>query len=132
AIMRGDDPPPGAKWHTSFRLAGVQPRPDVPIYIAALSPAMLRLAGEIGDGVLLWLCNPNYIRDIVVPTVREGRERVGRSLEGFDIVPAVPAAVTEDRASAYDVMRSDLLPYFTLPFYRTMLDRSGFGDEIAA
>jgi hypothetical protein len=29
-------------------------------------------------------------------------------------------------------MRSDLLPYFTLPFYRTMLDRSGYGDELAA
>jgi hypothetical protein len=29
-------------------------------------------------------------------------------------------------------MRSNLVPYFSLPFYRAMLDRSGFGDEIAA
>jgi probable F420-dependent oxidoreductase len=132
AIARGDDPPAGEKWRTSFHLAGVEPRPDVKIYIAGLSPAMLRLAGELGDGVLLWLCNPNYIRDIVVPSVREGRERAGRPLEGFDIVPAVPAAVTDDRAAAYDVMRRDLLPYFTLPFYRAMLDRSGYGEELAA
>jgi alkanesulfonate monooxygenase SsuD/methylene tetrahydromethanopterin reductase-like flavin-dependent oxidoreductase (luciferase family) len=132
AIVRGEDPPTGGKWHSVFRLAGVDPRPDVRIYIAALSPAMLRLAGEIGDGVLLWLCNPNYIRDVVVPSVREGRERAGASLEGFDIVPAVPSAVTDDRAGAYDVMRSDLLAYFSLPFYRAMLDRSGFGEEIAA
>jgi probable F420-dependent oxidoreductase len=132
AILRGEDPPEGERWRTSFRLAGVEPRPDVRIYIAALSPAMLRLAGEIADGVLLWLCNPDYIRDVVVPSVREGRERVGAALDGFDIVPAVPSAVTGDRAGAYDVMRSNLLPYFSLPFYRAMLDRSGFGDEIAA
>ena len=132
AILRGEDPPAGEKWRTAFRCAGVEPRPDVRIYIAALSPSMLRLAGEVGDGVLLWLCNPDYIRDVVVPSIREGRERAGATLDGFDIVPAVPAAVTDDRAAAYDVMRSDLLPYFSLPFYRSMLDRSGFGDELAA
>jgi probable F420-dependent oxidoreductase len=132
AILRGEDPPAGTRWRTSFHLAGLAPRPDVPIYIAALSPAMLRLAGEIADGVLLWLCNPSYIRDVVVPCVTAGRERAGVGLDGFDIVPAVPAAVTDDRAGAYDVMRTDLLPYFSLPFYRSMLDRSGFGEEIAA
>ena len=51
---------------------------------------MLRLAGEIGDGVMLWLCNPDYIRDVVIPAVSEGRERAGKSLDGFDIVAAVP------------------------------------------
>jgi probable F420-dependent oxidoreductase len=132
AIVRGEDPPPGDKWRTAFHLAGVGPRPAIRIYLAALSPAMLRLAGEIADGVLLWLCNPAYIRDVVVPSVRAGRERAGAPLDGFDIVPAVPAAVTDDREAAYAVMRSDLLPYFSLPFYRTMIERSGFGEEIAA
>ena len=76
----------------SFRFMGYEPRADLPIYVAALSPKMLRLAGEIADGVMLWLCNPNYIRDVVVPEVRAGRERAGKSLDGFDIVAAVPAA----------------------------------------
>ena len=53
---------------------------------------MLQLAGEIADGVLLWLCNPDYIRDIVIPQVRAGRERAGKTLEGFDVVAAVPSA----------------------------------------
>ena len=132
AILRGETPPEGDKWPTSFALAGLQPRPQTRIYIAALSPAMLRLAGEIADGVLLWLCNPNYIRDVVVPSVVEGRERAGAALDGFDIVPAIPSAVTDDRGAAFDVMRSDLLAYFSLPFYRAMLERSGFGEEIAA
>src|SRR5262249_10563858 len=97
----------------------------------ALSPRMLQLAGEIADGVLLWLCVPDYIRTVVVPEVTKGRERAGKELDGFDIVPAVPAAATDDVAAAHEVMRGDLIPYFALPFYRAMLERSGFGTELA-
>lgn len=132
AILRGEDPPRGEKWQTSFHLAGLDPRPALPVYIAALSPTMLRLAGEIADGVVLWLCNPSYIRDVVVPEVTRGRERAGLTLEGFDVVAAVPGALTDDRQSAYAAMRRDLLTYFGLPFYRAMIERSGFGADIAA
>ena len=79
AIFRGEDPPPGEKFRTGFHFMGYEPlRSDLPIYLAGLSPGMLRLAGEVADGVILWLCNPNYIRDVVVPTVREGREKAGK------------------------------------------------------
>jgi alkanesulfonate monooxygenase SsuD/methylene tetrahydromethanopterin reductase-like flavin-dependent oxidoreductase (luciferase family) len=132
AVLRGEPPPAGEKWNTGFHLVGLDPRPELPLYIAALSPAMLRLAGELGDGVLLWLCSPRYIRDVVVPEVTAGRERAGKSMEGFDIVPAVPAALTGDPAGAWAAMRRDLLPYFGLPFYRAMIERSGFGADIAA
>jgi probable F420-dependent oxidoreductase len=132
AIVRGEDPPVGEKWSTSFHLAGLDPRPEMPIFIAALSPAMLELAGEIGDGVMLWLCNPSYIRDVVGPAVRAGRDRAGKGIGGFEIVAAVPAALTDDKAAAYDGVRSELLTYFRLPFYRTMLERSGYGEDIAA
>jgi len=133
AILRGEQPPAdGEKWRTGFQLGGLDPRPDVPLYVAGLSPGMLRLAGEIADGVILWLCTPPYIRDVVIPAVREGRERAGKSLDGFDVVAAVPAGAVEDPADAHASMRRELLPYFGLPFYRAMLERSGFGDEIAA
>jgi alkanesulfonate monooxygenase SsuD/methylene tetrahydromethanopterin reductase-like flavin-dependent oxidoreductase (luciferase family) len=91
---------------------------------------MLRLAGEIGDGVMLWLCSPAYIRDVVIPEVTVGRERAGLTLEGFDVVPAVPSALTEDRDAAYAAMRGELIPYFGLPFYRAMIERSGFAADI--
>ncbi len=132
AILRGEDPPAGEKWRTGFRLLGVEPRPRLPIYVAALSPAMLRLAGEIADGVLLWLCTPKYIEDVVIPEVRAGRERAGLTLEGFDVAPAVPAALTDDPDAVRATMRGELIPYFGLPFYRAMIERSGFGGEIAA
>jgi alkanesulfonate monooxygenase SsuD/methylene tetrahydromethanopterin reductase-like flavin-dependent oxidoreductase (luciferase family) len=92
---------------------------------------MLRLAGEIADGVVLWLCNPAYIRETVVPAVSEGRAKAGKTLEGFDIVAAVPAAVTHEPEQARARLRAELIPYFSLPFYRAMLERAGFGEDIA-
>ncbi|HUA73359.1 MAG TPA: LLM class flavin-dependent oxidoreductase [Solirubrobacteraceae bacterium] len=130
AILRGENYDSGEKWQTGFQLAGIDTRPGLPIYVAALSPAMLRLAGEIGDGVLLWLCCPRYIEDVVIPELRTGRERAGKTLDGFDVVPAVPSALTEDRDGAYAAMRMELIPYFGLPFYRAMIERSGFGADI--
>jgi alkanesulfonate monooxygenase SsuD/methylene tetrahydromethanopterin reductase-like flavin-dependent oxidoreductase (luciferase family) len=132
AILAGETPPEGEFFKTRFGFMGYGPFPDLPIYIAALSPNMLRLAGEIGDGVVLWLCNPDYIREVVVPAVREGRERAGKTLDGFDVVAAVPVALAEDREAALASMRQDLIPYASLPFYRSMLERSGFADDLAA
>jgi F420-dependent oxidoreductase-like protein len=132
AILRGENPPAGQKWSSSFHLAGLDPRPQLPVYIAALSPAMLRLAGEVADGVMLWLCNPSYIREVVMPQLSAGRERAGKTMEGFDVVAAVPAALTSDVQQARSSLRLDLLPYFGLPFYRAMIERSGSGADIAA
>ena len=132
AIFRGEPPPEdNQKFKTNFQFMGYSTRPDFPIYIAALSPAMLRLAGELGDGVILWLCNPDYIRDVVVPEVTTGRERAGKTLEGFDIVAAVPSAVTDEPEQARAKLRKDLVPYFSLPFYRAMIERSGYEDDVA-
>ena len=132
AILRGEDPPQGERFASAFHFMGYEPRPDIPIYLAGLSPGMLRLAGEIADGVVLWLCNPEYIRRVVVPTVAEGRATAGKPPEGFDIVAAVPSAVTGEPAQAKAQLRSELIPYFSLPFYRKMIELSGFADDIAA
>jgi alkanesulfonate monooxygenase SsuD/methylene tetrahydromethanopterin reductase-like flavin-dependent oxidoreductase (luciferase family) len=131
AILRGEDPPEGDKFRTSFRFMGYEPRADIPIHLAGLSEKMLRLSGEIADGVVLWLCNPHYIRDVVVPAVSEGREKAGLPLEGFDIVAAVPAAVTGEPEEARGRLRKELTTYFSLPFYRGMIEASGFQRDVA-
>lgn len=131
AILRNEDPPQGETFRSYFHFMGFEPRPDIPIYLAGLAPGMLRLAGEIADGVVLWLCNPEYIRSTVVPSIAEGRAKAGKSPEGFDIVAAVPAAVTGEPDQAKAQLRSELIPYFSLPFYRKMIELSGFGDDLA-
>lgn len=120
--------------HYRARWAMAVPRrpPAPPIYLAALSAKMLELAGEIADGVVLWLCPPRYVREVALPAIARGRRRAGHALDGFDIVAAVPLAVTEDRAAALAAFRGELARYATLPFYRAMLQTAGLGDELAA
>jgi alkanesulfonate monooxygenase SsuD/methylene tetrahydromethanopterin reductase-like flavin-dependent oxidoreductase (luciferase family) len=132
AILAGEPPPPGERWSSTFAFIGFTPRPDIPIYQAALSPAMLRLAGEISDGVLLWATPSQYVRDVVIPEVTAGRARVGKSLEGFEILAAVPSSVTEDRDAALAGIRMELHRYFGLPFYRAMFEAAGFAADVAA
>jgi alkanesulfonate monooxygenase SsuD/methylene tetrahydromethanopterin reductase-like flavin-dependent oxidoreductase (luciferase family) len=132
AILRGDEPPDSKRFPTKFAFMGYAARAELPIYVAALSPNMIRLAGEVADGVMLWLCSPSYIRGTVIPALREGLERGGRSADGFDIVAAVPIALTNDADGARATFRNDLVPYASLPFYRAMLESSGFGEDIAA
>jgi alkanesulfonate monooxygenase SsuD/methylene tetrahydromethanopterin reductase-like flavin-dependent oxidoreductase (luciferase family) len=132
AILAGEPPPPGERWSSTFTFIGITPRPDIPIYQAALSPAMLRLAGEISDGVLLWACPSQYVRDVVVPEVTAGRARVGKSLEGFEILAAVPASAAADREAALAGIRLELHRYFGLPFYRAMFEAAGFAADLAA
>jgi len=130
AIFAGEDPPQSETFPTRFHFLGLRPRADLPIYIAALSPRMLELAGEVADGVILWLCNPDYIRDVVVAHVREGRRKADKPLDGFDIVAAVPTAVTDEVDGARATLRADLSPYFLLPFYRRMIERSGYEADV--
>jgi len=107
-------------------------RSTLPIMISALSPRMLELAGELADGVVLWMCGPSYIRDVVLPHVRAGREKAGKSMEGFEIVAAVQTSLTTNLDGARGVFRQVVERYSNLPFYRKVMDASGYAEELAA
>jgi F420-dependent oxidoreductase-like protein len=107
-------------------------RPEMPIMISALNPRMLELAGEAADGVVLWMCSPAYIRDHVVPAISAARARAGKTLEGFEIVAAVPVCLTSDRAAGLEVFKSTVERYASLPYYRRMMDASGFKEQLEA
>ena len=83
ALLAGGEPPAGLRWNSSFAFNGFKARADIPIYLAGLSPAMLRLAGEIADGVVLWACPASYVGDVVMREVAAGRARAGRGSRRF-------------------------------------------------
>jgi F420-dependent oxidoreductase-like protein len=114
--------------HWSLQMPARPPAP--PVYLAALSPKMCELAGEIADGAILWLCSPTYVREVAVPAIERGRRRAGKALDGFEIVAAVPLALTEDREGAGKAFRAELTRYIQLPFYRAMMERSGLGEAL--
>ena len=64
AILAGEPPPAGEKWQTSFALSGIGPYPELPALRrrAVAGDAAPRRRG-VADGAMLWLCNPEYIRD---------------------------------------------------------------------
>ncbi len=120
----------GTHYRVHWSAAMASPPPAPPIYLAALSRRMLELAGEIADGVILWLSPPAYVREVAVPALERGRRRAGKTLEGFEIVCAVPLAVTGDPDAARAAFRAELVRYAALPFYRAMLETSGFGAAL--
>ena len=107
-------------------------RSELPLMISALSPHMLELSGEIADGVVLGWCSPRYISEVVMPHVAAGREKAGKSMEGFEVVAVISACLTSDRASGLDVFRKSADRYASLPFYRRVMDASGFAEDLAA
>ena len=72
--------------------------PNPPIDVAAVNPWMLRMAGEVADGVHVHPLNhPMYLRETVIPNLREGAHRAGRSAEDLEIiVPAFIVPIDDD------------------------------------
>ena len=62
------------------------PYPTPPVTLAAVGPAMLRAAGEVGDGVRLHgFCTRKYFENVVLPELQTGLDRGGRSRENFQV-----------------------------------------------
>jgi alkanesulfonate monooxygenase SsuD/methylene tetrahydromethanopterin reductase-like flavin-dependent oxidoreductase (luciferase family) len=132
SILRAEPPPGGSRWRSTFAFTLAREPREVRLHLAALAPKMLRLAGAVADGVLLWSCPSSYVNDVVVPTVMEERERAGRPADGFEVMPIVAAACHDDRDEAVASLRTKLHRYFSLPFYRRMFAGAGFEDDLAA
>ena len=122
----------GKHYRAHWTLALPTRPPAPPIYLATLGPKMCELAGEIADGAILWLCPPDYVRDVAVPAMERGRRRAGKTLDGFVVASAVPLAVTNDRSAALAAFRNELTRYIALPFYRTMMEAGGLRDALAS
>jgi F420-dependent oxidoreductase-like protein len=83
----------------------VHPARDyIPIYLAAIGPKNLELAGEIADGWLALFFAPEHSGDLL-GHIRAGRTRAGLDLGGFDVVPTVPVVVGDDVQACADPVR---------------------------
>jgi F420-dependent oxidoreductase-like protein len=131
----------GERFEVHWSYAGPR-RPDLPILLAALRPRMLELAGEVADGVILWLATPEYVRDVALPAIQRGLERGGRSLAGFEVAVIVHVCNTEDIETGKDLTARILNPALRFGSYQAILDaqglhppegtRASFIDEVAA
>jgi F420-dependent oxidoreductase-like protein len=107
----------------------------VPIYLAAIGPNNVALAGEIADGWLPVLFAPEHVAEFR-PRLEEGAARAGRTLDGesFDVAPTVNLLVSDDADAARDAVRPILALYVggmgsrERNFYNRLVQRYGFED----
>lgn len=102
--------------------AGEPPR--TPILISALRANAFRLAGEVADGAISWICPPEYLIGTALPALRAGAASAGRPAP--PLVGHVPVAVSADRDAVRAAARAQFAVYPRLPFYRNMFADAGF------
>jgi alkanesulfonate monooxygenase SsuD/methylene tetrahydromethanopterin reductase-like flavin-dependent oxidoreductase (luciferase family) len=107
------------------------PATPVPIHFGALVKETARLAGEIADGVMLYIAPPERMRTMI-DTARAEAHRHGRKASDFSITTAFPVFLADDRKSALEAARRGLFFYVALPFYNRVIAKAGFETEASA
>ena len=105
----------------------LQAASQVPLLISALGPEAFRLAGEIADGVLPFMCPIPYLTTTALSALNAGAAAASRSRP--PIVAHVPVAFAEDRATALQAGRKAMSFYTTRPSYRNMFVAAGFSEQ---
>lgn len=108
---------------------------DIPIYTASITPAGLRCAGEVADGVFPVWMNPDQF-PVLGDSIEEGFAAAGggKGLKDFDIAPFVTVAANDDLDAAFDSLRPWLALYIGgmgakgKNFYNDYAQRLGYGD----
>jgi len=131
AILRGEALPETATVPArSFRLETPAPRPDLPIYVAALGPKMCQLAGELADGVILNWATPAYVREALA-NVHAGAARAGRDPAAIEVACYVRVAAGAPAGVLRQALARELTRYIAMPYYRRMFEHAGFGGGMA-
>lgn len=112
-------------------------RERIPIYLAAIGPRNLELAGEIADGWLAIFFSPEHAPEIMAPLVA-GRASANKTMEGFDVVPTVPVVLGDDPARCADPVRFYSALYIggmgsrDRNFYHQLACRMGYEEAAGA
>lgn len=111
-------------------------REEIPFYLAAIGPKNLELAGELFDGWLAIFYNPEFSGELKA-NILTGREKVGKTMEGFDIVPTVPVVIGDDVNECAGPIRAYSALYIggmgsrEKNFYNQLVSRMGYEDAAA-
>ena len=111
-----------------FRLTRTPEHP-IPIYVAALRPGMLRVAGEVGDGVIVnWLSADDVPKSVAV--CREAARRVGRDPDALEVTARLLINVDPPGPQSDVAVRRHVTAYLNVPVYRAFQEWLGRGDAL--
>ena len=91
--------------------------------LAAMGPAMLKLAGARTDGTILWMTAANVVESYIAPTINAAADEAGRPHPR--IVVGLPVMLSSDVDAARATAAEQFSNYGNLPSYRSMLDKQG-------
>ena len=113
----------------------VKPKGKIPVYVAAIGPRMQNVAGEVGDGVLGYFYSVRYVKDVLMPNLKEGLEKSGRRLRegGFEVAVGIPSLI-DDSEDRFEMIKP-LVAIFTIakgssPSYQRILGDLGFSENV--
>jgi alkanesulfonate monooxygenase SsuD/methylene tetrahydromethanopterin reductase-like flavin-dependent oxidoreductase (luciferase family) len=96
---------------------------SIPLLLAALGPRLLRVAGEVADGTILWMANARAVDSHVVPRITRAARDAGRAAPR--VVAGLPVAVHDDVDEARAAGGEQFAVYGTLPNYQRILSHGG-------
>jgi len=110
-------------------------QPDPKVDIAAVNPWMLRMAGEVADGVHIHpLGEPGYINRHALPNIAQGAAKAGRSPSDIAVIVPVMTIVgdsDEECAKERELVRASMSFYGSTPNYAFIWDEAGFEGTTA-
>jgi alkanesulfonate monooxygenase SsuD/methylene tetrahydromethanopterin reductase-like flavin-dependent oxidoreductase (luciferase family) len=101
---------------------------EVPIYLGALNKQMLRMTGELCDGVILNMV-PESALPQVLGEVRAGAEAAGRDPNAIEVVARLHVVMIDDANTGRDFVRKVFGAYAATPGYNKAFEWMGFADE---
>ena len=113
--------------HRAFRPA----QHPIPIHLAGLALETATLAGEVADGLMLYVASKERFRQMVERMWR-GARQIGRDPREMTVTLLIPTFLSERLNEARQAARAFLGSYLAMPFYDKMFRRSGFAEEAEA
>ena len=123
-LLRGEDVDfEGTDWTVHSAGLMVKSEYRVPVLLSALSPRMLRIAGQFADGVVLWMASRKAIETRIVPQLRAAAAEYGRSVPR--VVAGLPVAVHGDVAEARNAVAATATGYAGMANYQRIIEAGG-------
>ena len=101
------------------------------IWLAAVGELMTQTAGEVCDGLICHgFTTEKYLREVTIPNVAKGREKAGKTMDGFQISGpffVVSGQNEPEMQAAADATRQQIAFYGSTPAYRKVLELHGWG-----
>jgi F420-dependent oxidoreductase-like protein len=120
----------GQDWSTHNTEPVTPPEYGVPTLLSAMSPRMLRIAGELTDGTVSWMASAKVVETRIQPTIAAAAAAAGRGAPR--IVVGLPVAVHDDLDQARDAAAATASMYSYQPNYQRVLNAGGLDNPADA